>query len=305
MKRYLLKRITQIIPVLLLIVFVVFILVYVAGDPVALMLSEDATQAEILMLQEALGLDKPIHQQFATYVANLVQGDFGKSYRYNQDALSIVLERLPATLELATASMVIALLISVPLGVWSATKQNSFFDIFATGGSILGKAMPNFWLGIMLILLFAVNIQIFPVSGRGTLMHLVLPAITLGTGIAAEMTRLIRSNMLENLGQDYIRTARAKGLKERTVVYRHALKNSMVTVVTITFIQVSTLVGGALVTEVVFAWPGLGQLLVQAVYTRDMAIVQAGVFVIAIMVIIINLLADILYRWLDPRIQYE
>ena len=305
MKRYIFQRVSQIIPVLLLIVFVVFILVYVAGDPVALMLSEDATQEEIQVLRESLGLDKPVHQQFITYVGNLLQGDFGRSYRYNQDALSIVVERLPATLELAGASMLVALLISIPLGVWSATKQNSFFDIFATGGSILGKAMPNFWLGIMLILLFAVNIQIFPVSGRGTIMHLVLPAITLGTGIAAEMTRLIRSNMLENLGQDYIRTARAKGLKERTTVYRHALKNSMVTVVTITFIQVSTLVGGALVTEVVFAWPGLGQLLVQAVYTRDMAIVQAGVFVIAIMVIFINLLADILYRWLDPRIQYE
>lgn len=305
MKRYILKRISQIIPVLLLIVLVVFMLVYVAGDPVALMLSEDATQEEVQQLRESLGLDLPVHQQFITYVGNILQGDFGRSYRYNQDAMSIVVERLPATLELAAASMAVALIISIPLGVWSATKQNSFFDIFATGGSILGKAMPNFWLGIMLILLFAVNMQIFPVSGRGTPMHLVLPAITLGTGIAAEMTRLIRSNMLENLGQDYIRTARAKGLKERTTVYRHALKNSMVTVVTITFIQVSTLVGGALVTEVVFAWPGLGQLLVQAVYTRDMAIVQAGVFVIAIMVIFINLFADILYRWLDPRIQYE
>ena len=305
MKRYIIKRISQIIPVLLLIVLVVFMLVYVAGDPVALMLSEDATQEEVQQLRESLGLDLPVHQQFITYVGNILQGDFGRSYRYNQDAMSIVVERLPATLELAAASMAVALIISIPLGVWSATKQNSFFDIFATGGSILGKAMPNFWLGIMLILLFAVNMQIFPVSGRGTPMHLVLPAITLGTGIAAEMTRLIRSNMLENLGQDYIRTARAKGLKERTTVYRHALKNSMVTVVTITFIQVSTLVGGALVTEVVFAWPGLGQLLVQAVYTRDMAIVQAGVFVIAIMVIFINLFADILYRWLDPRIQYE
>jgi peptide/nickel transport system permease protein len=305
MKRYIIKRVSQIIPVLLLIVLVVFMLVYVAGDPVALMLSEDATQEEVQQLRESLGLDLPVHQQFITYVGNILQGDFGRSYRYNQDAMSIVVERLPATLELAAASMAVALIISIPLGVWSATKQNSFFDIFATGGSILGKAMPNFWLGIMLILLFAVNMQIFPVSGRGTPMHLVLPAITLGTGIAAEMTRLIRSNMLENLGQDYIRTARAKGLKERTTVYRHALKNSMVTVVTITFIQVSTLVGGALVTEVVFAWPGLGQLLVQAVYTRDMAIVQAGVFVIAIMVIFINLFADILYRWLDPRIQYE
>jgi peptide/nickel transport system permease protein len=305
MRKYLIRRLLQIIPVLFIISFFVFALVHVAGDPVSLMLPEDATEEDREALRAALNLDQPFLVQYGTYVVNLLQGDFGKSFRYNEPALPIVLERLPATLELAVASMLVATILSIPLGIWSATKQNSFVDLFATGGAVLGKAMPNFWLGIMLILLLAVNYQLFPVSGRGTWQHLVLPAITLGTGIAAEMTRLIRSSMLEILNQDYVRTARSKGLKEMIVIYRHAFRNSLIPVVTIMALQTSTLVGGTLITETVFSWPGLGQLLVQAVNTRDMAIVQAAVFVIAIMVIGMNLLADIIYRFLDPRIKYN
>ncbi len=293
------------IPVLIIISFFVFILVFVAGDPVSLMLPEDATEEDRNALRAALNLDQPFFVQYGTYLMNMVQGDFGSSFRYNEPALPIVLERLPATLELAVASMIVATILAIPLGIFSATKQNSFLDLFATGGSVLGKAMPNFWLGIMLILVLAVNNQIFPVSGRDTWMHLVLPAITLGTGIAAEMTRLIRSSMLEILHQDYIRTAKSKGLKDRIVIYRHAFRNSLIPVVTIMALQTSTLVGGTLITETVFSWPGLGQLLVQAVNARDMAIVQASVFVIAIMVILMNLLADITYRLLDPRIKYN
>jgi peptide/nickel transport system permease protein len=305
MQKFLIRRILQIIPVLFIISFVVFALVHVAGDPVALMLPEDATEEDIRILREALNLDKPFLVQYGTYLLNMLQGNFGESFKYGQEALPIVLERLPATLELAAASMIVATIIAIPLGIWSATKQNSFLDLFATGGAVLGKAMPNFWLGIMLILLLAVNYQIFPVSGRGTLTHLILPAITLGTGVAAEMTRLIRSSMIEILHQDYVRTARSKGVRDSIVTYKHAFRNSLIPVVTIMALQTSSLVGGALITETVFSWPGLGQLLVQAVNSRDMAIVQAAVFVIAFMVIGMNLMADIIYRLLDPRIKYN
>ena len=305
MTKYLVRRLLQIIPVLFIISFIVFCLVFVAGDPVALMLPEDASQEDVDNLRTALGLDKPFLVQYGTYMMGLVQGDFGESFRYNQSALPLVLERLPATLELAVAAMVVAIVISIPLGIWSATKQNSPLDLLATGGAVLGKAMPNFWLGIMLILLFSVTLGWFPVSGRESFSNLVLPAFTLGTGIAAEMTRLIRSSMIEILNQDYVRTAKSKGLRDFFVIYKHAFRNSLIPVITITALQTSTVVGGTLITETVFSWPGLGQLLIQAVNTRDMAIVQASVFVIAISVIVMNLLADIFYRLLDPRIKYN
>jgi len=305
LKKYLLRRFLQIIPVLFIITFVVFVLVYLAGDPVSLMLPEDASEADREALREALGLNEPFVYQYFHFIGDLITGNFGTSFRYNQEALPLVLERLPATFELAAASMLVAIIIAIPLGIYSAKKRNSFIDLFITGGSVLGKAMPNFWLGIMLILLLAVNYQLFPVSGRGSVMHMVLPAITLGTGIAAEMTRLIRSSMLEILNQDYIRTAKSKGASEMSVVFKHAFRNSLIPVVTIMGLQVSHLVSGALITETVFSWPGLGLLLVQAVNGRDMAVVQAAVFVIAILVIVVNLLTDIVYRVLDPRINYS
>ncbi|AST96213.1 ABC transporter permease [Shouchella clausii] len=302
---FLLKRLAQIIPVLFIISFVIFALVYIAGNPVALMLPDDASQEEIDQLTASLGLDRPFIVQYGNYLLHLMQGDFGDSFRYNTSALPLVLERLPATLELAVAALTLAVCIAIPLGIWSATKQNSPLDLIAAGGAVLGKAMPNFWLGIMLILLFSVTLGWLPVSGRGTFAHLLLPAITLATGIAAEMTRLLRSNMIEILSQDYIRTARSKGIRETLVVYKHALRNSLIPLVTITALQTSTVVGGTLITETVFSWPGIGQLLIQAVNTRDMAIVQACVFVIAFLVIAMNLLADVLYRFLDPRIKYD
>lgn len=302
---FLLKRLAQIIPVLFIISFVIFALVYIAGNPVALMLPDDASQEEIDQLTVSLGLDRPFIVQYGNYLLHLMQGDFGDSFRYNTSALPLVLERLPATLELAVAALTLAVCVAIPLGIWSATKQNSPLDLIAAGGAVLGKAMPNFWLGIMLILLFSVTLGWLPVSGRGTFAHLLLPAITLATGIAAEMTRLLRSNMIEILSQDYIRTARSKGIRETLVVYKHALRNSLIPLVTITALQTSTVVGGTLITETVFSWPGIGQLLIQAVNTRDMAIVQACVFVIAFLVIAMNLLADVLYRFLDPRIKYD
>ncbi|WP_416145414.1 ABC transporter permease [Planococcus koreensis] len=303
--KYFLKSLVKTIPVLLLITLIVFLLVRVTGDPVSLMLPETATEAERDSLREAMGFNDPLPIQYLNYLGDLVTGDFGDSFRYNTDALNLILERLPATLELAIASMIVAIIISVPLGILSAVKRNSFFDLFITGGAVLGKAMPSFWLGIMLILLLSVTFQFFPVSGRGTLGHLVLPAITLGTGIAAEMTRLIRSSMLEILGQDFIRTARSKGLGEAIIVNKHAFRNALIPVVTIMALQTSTLIGGTLITETVFAWPGLGQLLVQSVNLRDMAVVQAATFIIAIFVILSNLFADLVYRLLDPRIKYD
>lgn len=303
--KYFLKSLVKTIPVLLLITLIVFLLVRVTGDPVSLMLPETASDAERESLREAMGFNDPLPVQYLNYLGDLVTGDFGDSFRYNTDALNLILERLPATLELAIASMIVAVVISVPLGILSAVKRNSFFDLFITGGAVLGKAMPNFWLGIMLILLLSVTFQFFPVSGRGTLGHLVLPALTLGTGIAAEMTRLIRSSMLEILGQDFIRTARSKGLGEAIIVNKHAFRNALIPVVTIMALQTSTLIGGTLITETVFAWPGLGQLLVQSVNLRDMAVVQAATFIIAIFVILSNLIADLVYRLLDPRIKYD
>ncbi|MEH7123771.1 ABC transporter permease [Bacillus sp. JJ1773] len=305
MKKFLFKQILQIIPVLFLITLIVFILVNVTGDPVTLALPMDATEEEREELTRALGLDKPLLVQYGVFISNLVQGDFGNSFKYQEAALPIILDRLPATLELATASMVVAIIISVPLGILSATRRNSFLDLFITGGSVLGKAMPNFWLGIMLILLFSVTLGMFPVSGRGTMAHLVLPAITLGAGIAAQMTRLIRSSMLDILGQDYIRTARAKGLVEAIVINKHGLRNALIPVITIMALQTSTLIGGTLITETVFAWPGMGQLLIQSVNARDMAVVQAATFIIALFVIFSNLFADLAYRFLDPRIKYD
>lgn len=303
--RFFIRRILQIIPVLFILSFVVFSLLFLAGDPVALMLPEDATAEDIENLRKALKLDRPFIIQYGNYLLNLLQGDFGTSFKYKQAALPIVLERIPATLELAMGSMLVATLIAIPFGIWSASRQNSLLDLFITGASVVGKAMPNFWLGIMLVLLLAVTFPIFPVSGRGTWLNLVLPAITLGTGIAAEMTRLLRSSMVEILGQDYIRTAQSKGLHDGMVTVKHAFRNALVPTITIMALQTSTLIGGTLITETVFSWPGLGQLLIQSVNSRDMAVVQAAVFIIALFVIGMNLVADLFYRIFDPRIRYD
>lgn len=252
-----------------------------------------------------MGLDKPFFVQYGLYLTNAIQGNFGTSYIYGQQAFSVVLERLPATLKLALSSVAFATIVSIPLGVISATRRNTLIDNAITTISVIGKAMPNFWIGIMLILLFSVTLNILPVSGSETLSHFVLPTVTLGIGIAMEMIRFIRSSMIETLNQDYIRTAESKGLRNSVVVYRHAFRNSLVPVITILALQTSTLIGGALIVETIFSWPGLGQLLIQAVNYRDMAVVQACVFVIAILVIVINLLADILYRKLNPQIDYK
>lgn len=303
MSRYLAGRLLQIIPTLAIIVTAVFLMMYVAGDPVVLMLGDDATPEQVATLREALGLNEPLHVQFGTYMLNVLQGDFGTSYRYDVAALPVVLERLPATLLLAATSLLFAVVVSIPLGIWSAVRRGTRLDAAISGLSVLAKAMPNFWLGIMLILLFAVTLSWLPVSGTGTWWHLVLPTLALGTGVAAEITRLVRSSMIEVLEQDFIRTARGKGVGNRVVLYRHALRNVFVPVSSITMLQFTTLLNGALVTEAVFSWPGMGQLLVSSITQRDMAIVQAAVFTIALMVIAVNLVTDVTFKLADRRIQ--
>lgn len=303
---YVLRRLVQMIPVLIGITLIVFVLLRVSGDPVVLMLPEDAPREQIEALRRNLGLDRPIPEQYLLFLRDLVRGDFGRSIRYgNQDVLEIVLERLPATLELAAAAILVALLISVPAGVVAATHRRRLPDHAATTFSVLGEAMPNFWLGIMLILVFAVNLRLLPVSGRGSLAHLVLPAITLGTGLAAVLTRLLRSSLIEALNQDYVRTAHAKGARPSVVLVKHAMRNALLGYLTVLGLQMASLLAGSVVTEQVFAWPGIGLLAVQAINSRDMAIVQAIVIVSSLVVMVANLVVDVLYAVIDPRIQYS
>ncbi|MFF2352717.1 ABC transporter permease [Kitasatospora sp. NPDC058115] len=299
------RRLLEVVPTLFLIVTIVFFLVYIVGDPVALMLGENATPERISAIRDAMGLDDPLPVQYWHYIVSAVTGDFGDSYQYHEPALAIVLERLPATLMLAVGSIVLALVIAIPMGVWAAVHRGGAVDHLVSSVSVVAKAVPTFWLGIMLIMLVSVNLGWLPVSGSGTWAHLVLPVITLGTGTAAEITRLVRSSMVEILGQDYIRTAYGKGLRESLVVFKHGFSNAFIPVASITVLQFSALLGGALVTESVFAWPGLGQLLVKAVTQRDMPIVQAAVFVVAVMVIGLSILSDISFKLVDRRINLD
>jgi peptide/nickel transport system permease protein len=305
MTAYVLRRLLQMVPVVIGITLIVFVLVRASGDPVAIMLPDDATAEQIELLRQSLGLDRPVAEQYLIFLGNLARGDFGMSLRFrNQPAFEIVIERLPATLQLAAAALLVAVAISLPAGIIAATRRNRWPDRVASTLSVVGEAMPNFWLGIMLILVFAVQLGWLPVSGRGSLAQLVLPAVTLGTALAALLTRLMRSSLLEVLGQDYVRTARAKGLRPRVVLTKHALRNALLSYVTVLGLQVASLMAGAVVTEQVFAWPGIGLLAIQAINSRDMAIIQAVVIVASLVVMFANLLVDVLYSLIDPRIQY-
>ncbi len=305
MTTYVLRRLLQMVPVVLGITLIVFVLVRASGDPAIILLPEDATMEQVELLRRSLGLDRPVLEQYVIYLGNLARGDFGMSLRFqHQPAFAIVMERLPATLQLASAALLVALLVSLPAGILAALYRDRWPDRLASTFSAIGEAMPNFWLGIMLILLFAVQLRAFPVSGQGSLAHLVLPAVTLGTGLAALLTRLMRSSLLEVLSQDYVRTATAKGLKWRTVLGKHALRNGLLAYVTVLGLQVASLMAGAVVTEQVFAWPGIGLLAIQAINSRDMAIIQTVVIVASLVVMFANLLVDVLYSLIDPRIQY-
>lgn len=303
MGKYMRRRLLQVIPVLLIVTVVVFFTVHLSGDPTSMMLPQDATQEARENLREALGLNRPLHVQYWIFIKGLFQGDFGISHKYNAPALPIVLERIPASLELCAVSIVLSVVIAIPLGVWAARAHGTPFDSLVNALAVLGQAMPSFWIGIMLILLLGVKWTLLPVSGRGSMAQLIMPSVTLAIGTSAQIIPLVRSSMLEIVHEDYIRTARSKGLSERTVIYRHAFKNALVPVITMVALQIPALFGGALITETIFAWPGLGQLMVTGVTNHDMAIVQACILMITFITIVVNLCADMLYCLIDPRIR--
>ena len=287
------------------VVTLVFAALRLSGDPAATMLPGDASVDELVALRRQLGLDRPLWLQYLQFLAGAVSGDFGTSFRHQQPALPLVLERLPATLELAGAALLLAMVVALPLGILAAIHRGRVLDVAAMAFAVVGQATPYFWMGIMLILVVSVELAWLPTSGRGGLERLILPAITLGTHFAASLARLTRTSMLEVFGQQFVTTARAKGLSEWSVVLGHTLKNAAVPVITLIGLQFGTLLGGAVVTETIFAWPGVGRLAVQSVFVRDYPVVQAGVFVLALTFVAINLLVDLLYGVLDPRIRRE
>ena len=289
MGRYIGKRLLEIIPVLFIITFIVFFLVRLSGDPTSTMLPPEASPQDRAELREALGLDKPLLEQYGIFLNDLIHGRFGTSLRYGREATEVVLERLPATLQLASISLLVSTLLGVGLGVLCARTKGTVLDVVVNGLSVIGQAMPSFWIGIMLILLFGVVLKWLPVSGPGDWRNLVMPVATLSIVTAAQIIPLVRSSMLEIMHEDYIRTAKSKGLRERIVVYKHAFKNALIPVVTILALQVPNLIGGSLITETVFAWPGLGQLLIQCINGRDMCVVQACVVFISLITIVANL----------------
>jgi peptide/nickel transport system permease protein len=282
---------------------VLFFLLRLTGDPTLLIVGPEATPEEIARVRASLGFDRPLPEQFVTYVQRILGGDFGRSLRYNQSAVSLVMARVLPTLELAVAALLIASLVAIPLGVIAAIKRGTLVDRLALLVSLIGQTVPVYWLGLVLILLFAVTLRVVPPGGNSEVTSIILPAVTLAAFLAAQITRLMRSAMLETLSHEYLRTARSKGLTEAAVIRRHALRNAAPPVLTIIALQFGQLIGGAVVTETVFAWPGLGQLLLQAILGRDFPLVQAAVFVVAVSVVFMNLLVDLLYPFVDPRIR--
>ena len=303
MRTFLLRRLLQSLVVLLGVSFVVFFILFLTGDPAAVMLPPEATAEDIQRFRESMGFNDPFFVQYGRFLLGALRGNFGTSIRHGEPAFTLVVERMPATFELAGAALVIALLLAIPAGIVSAVRRNTPVDYISTVVALLGQSMPTFWLGIMLILVFSVQFHVLPSSGRGTWQHLVLPAVTLGLFTTARITRLTRSGMLEVLNQDYIRTAKAKGVSDPPVVWKHALKNAAIPIVTIVGIELGTLLGGSVITETIFAWPGVGRLSVQAIYNRDYPVVQAAVFLLAATFIVVNLLVDLIYTYLDPRIR--
>ena len=327
------RRILGAIPVLLGISFLVFMLMHIApGDPVSLLLGDDATPADIEQPRRELGLDKPLLVQYWDFLSRAVRGDFGRSLKFNEPVMKLVFERLPATIELAFISLIVAIIIAVPLGVYSAIKHNSLFDHAGMSVALIGVSLPNFWLGIMLIYFLGGQLNLLPVAGRieygievkpithlylidslitgnftafwSALQHLLMPAFTLGTSLAAIVTRISRSSVLEVMRQDFITTARAKGLSEKAVIWRHILRNAMITIVTILGLQLGALLNGSVITETVFSYPGIGELLIQSISARDYKLTQVLILFFAVIYFVVNLLTDFLYSWIDPRIKF-
>ena len=299
-------RFLSLIIVVFGVVTLVFLLIHIVpGDPIQVLLGESATVADQEALRQALGLNKPLMTQWLDYIWALMQGDLGTSLYAQAPINALLLQRLPATVELAVASLGVALFIALPLGSLAALKKDTLWDRSAMLFSLLGVSIPNFWLGPVLIILFALQLGWLPVSGREGMLSLILPALTLGTALAAILARMVRATVLEVLNEDYIRTARAKGLTEPAIIIHHALRNASLPLMTLLGLQLGTLLGGAVITEVIFAWPGIGQLTVEAIQRRDYPLVQACVLLISLTYVIVNSFTDIVYAWLDPRIHYR
>ena len=326
------RRIIGAVPVIIGISFLIFLLMHIApGDPVTLLLGDDATPADIERTRREWGLDRPLLVQYWDFLSRAVTGDFGRSLKFNEPVMKLITERLPATLELAFASLCVAILISVPLGVYSAIKHNSLLDHAGMSIALIGVSLPNFWLGIMMIYFLGGQLNLLPVAGRieygieiksitglylvdtliagnltafwSVLKHLLMPAVTLGTALAAIVTRISRSSVLEVMRQDYVTTARAKGLSEKVVIWRHILRNALITIVTILGLQLGALLNGSVITETVFSYPGIGDLLIQSISARDYKLTQVLILMFAIIYFAVNLLVDLLYSWIDPRIK--
>jgi peptide/nickel transport system permease protein len=306
MTAYLLRRILIALPTLLGVVVLVFLMVRLApGDPAVLLAGEFATPETLEAIRARYGLDRSLPEQFLIYLEALLRGDLGESARSRRPVLEELKTYFPNTLELASAAILVAVLTGIPLGVLAALRPGSGLDLSVMVLALLGVSMPVFWFGLLAILIFSVGLGWFPVAGKGTLAHLVLPAITLGINATALLARMTRGTLLEVLSQDYIRTARAKGLAERVVIFKHALRNALIPVVTVVGLEFGTLLSGAVITETIFAWPGLGQLLVGSILARDYPVVQGAVLLVAITFVFINLLVDLLYAAIDPRVRYD
>jgi ABC-type dipeptide/oligopeptide/nickel transport system permease component len=306
MSRFLVRRVLLTLPVLFGVATLVFSLIHlVPGDPVQAMLGESASQEDVAQLRSRLGLDRPIYVQYVNFMQNAVVGDLGISLRTNQPVSRVIAERMPATVELAGAAMIVALVVAVPLGVLAAVRAGTPLDHAATTLALVGVSMPTFWLGPLLAIVFSVMLGWFPVSGRGALVNLVLPAITLSAPLAAVLARMTRASVLEELRELYVLAARARGVSRPRAILRHAFRNSLIPIITVLGLQLGSVLTGAVITETIFAWPGVGRLLIQSISARDYPAVQGCVLLIALTYVSTNLLVDVAYGFLDPRIRYE
>ena len=304
MKSYILYRLFQALIVIWGISLITFSLLHLFRDPALILLPPEATKEDVALLRKEMGLDQPLPVQYFKFLAGMARGDFGMSFVSRRPALSLVLERMPMTLWLAASGLLLAMILSIPLGVLAAVRRNQIHDHSASVLAVVGQAMPLFWLDIMLIIIFAVKLRLLPASGAGSFSHIILPASGIAVSLLPIFMRLTRSRMIEILSQDYIRTARAKGLGERAVLFRHALRNALIPVITILGFQFGMLRGGAVITETIFAWPGVASLVVESIFNSDFPVVQAAVALFAILIVLANLITDITIAWLDPKVRF-
>ena len=305
MFRYIVKRLAQSVVAIIGITLVVFIVLHLSGDPVELMVPPSASRADMDRLREEMGFNDPLLIQYSRFLMGIAKGDFGMSYNYNEPALDVVMERIPATVKLTAVALVISLLLGIPAGIISAIKRNSRLDAAIRSLALLGQCLPAFWLGIMLIMLFSVKLKLLPTSGNDSWKSIIMPAFTMGVYTAATITRLLRSNMIEVMNKEYIDTAKAKGLGRGSVVMKHAFKNAFSSIMTVIGLQVASLLGGSAIVETVFAWPGIGRLAVQSITNSDFYVVETIVFMMAIAFVLINFIVDILYGVINPRIKIQ